>query len=303
MPTVNWQSAIGNCQLPHLLSFDVEEYFHVEAARIPRADWPSYASRLDAPVDRICSLLTDRGSRATFFVLGWVARSNPSLVRRIAGAGFEIASHGMTHEMICRLDRRQFRAELTDSRKLLEDIAGAPVVGYRAPTFSVVASTTWALDELAETGYRYDSSVFPVRHDRYGIPGAPTRPHVAVGPGGGRVLEFPPLTLRCLGANLPVGGGGYLRLLPVGLVGRALRAAEHRGQPGTLYLHPWEFDPDQPDLPMPARSRWRHRVGLRRTERKLLWLLERFRFDQIGSWAAAQAAAQLPEHHYPLAGP
>jgi polysaccharide deacetylase family protein (PEP-CTERM system associated) len=265
----------------HALTFDVEEYFQVEAARrsgVSHADWTSYEHRLDGPMDVILELLADRGVRATFFVLGWVAKHQPDLVRRIASTGHELASHGMDHRMVTELTPQEFRDQLTDSRSLLQDLSGQPIEGYRAPTFSVTPGTCWALDVLAECGYRYDSSVFPVAHDRYGMPGAPAWRHRAVGPDGGELLEVPPLTLRWLGRNWPVGGGGYLRLLPTWLIERGIRTAGREGQSAMIYLHPWELDADQPVLPMNTANRWRHRVGLARTRRKLERLMDRHRF-------------------------
>ena len=267
----------------HLLSFDVEEYFQVEAAAatVPRRHWGCYEKRLEPVVGRILRLLAEQGASATFFVLGWVARNEGAVVARIADAGHEIASHGMDHRMIQYLTPAQLRRQLCDSRKLLEDIAARPVAGYRAPTFSITRRTAWALDVLAEAGFIYDSSVFPIRHDRYGVPGAPAFAHRAVGPGGGSLLEIPPLTVRVGGANLPFGGGGYFRLLPVSASARALRIAQRAGRCGMLYLHPWEFDPDQPILPMSRLARWRHRVGLGRSEAKLRRLLRQFRFTDV----------------------
>ncbi len=265
----------------HALTFDVEEFFQVEAARrsgVCPEDWDGYESRIERPMDTILEMLADRDVRATFFMLGWVARRRPGLVRRVSQAGHELASHGMSHRMVTELTREEFRAELTESRSLLQDLSGQPVEGYRAPTFSITPATSWAVDVLAETGYRYDSSMFPVMHDRYGMVGAPQWRHRAIGPGGGEVLEIPPLTLRWLGRNWPVGGGGYLRLLPAWVVERGILAADRQGQSAMMYLHPWELDPDQPILPMNARNRWRHRVGLARTGRKLGKLMERHRF-------------------------
>ena len=284
----------------HLLTFDVEEYFQVEAAarRLRPADWDSYPRRLAPCVDRILAMLNEHKAGATFFILGWVARQEPGVVRAIAAAGHEIASHGMSHGMLARLTPAQFRDELLESRRLLEDLSGRPVIGYRAPTFSVTAGTAWAIDVLAECGYQYDSSVFPICHDRYGVPGAPRWPHWAVGPGGGRILEFPPLTARLLGANLPVGGGGDLRLLPIRLIGLALRSAARRNQPAMLYVHPWELDPRQPVLPMPFLSRRRHRLNLHRTERKLQWLLERFPFAEVRARLDDIRSADLQTFQY-----
>lgn len=284
----------------HVLSFDVEEYFQVEAAaaRVGLDDWPRYASRLAPHVDRILSLLAEHGARATFFILGWVARRQGSLVRRIAEAGHEIASHGMTHRMLHRAGRDGLRAELRDSRRLLEDLAGRPVVGFRAPTFSLTRRTAWAIDVLSECGYDYDSSVYPIHHDRYGVPEAPRWTHRAVGPGGGTIVELPPLTARLLGANVPIGGGGYLRLLPVRLVGWTLKAAERRGRNAMIYLHPWELDANQPVLPMGRLSRWRHRVNLARTASKLRWLLQRFAFSDASSRLAGVDRDALPAFRY-----
>lgn len=267
----------------HMLSLDVEEYFQVEAAAagVSRDQWESIPRRLGPALDRALDLLAAFKTSATFFVLGWVAERDPPFVRRIAEAGHEVASHGMGHRMVGQLSAEQFRDDVRESRALLEDIIGRPVVGYRAPTFSVTHRTAWAIDVLAAEGYQYDSSVFPIRHDRYGVPDAPRFIHRAIGPGGGSLIEIPPLTWRLGSVNWPVGGGGYLRLLPVWTVGAALRAAQARGRPGMIYLHPWELDPDQPVLPMGRLTRWRHRVGLRRTAGKLSWLLERFRFSTV----------------------
>lgn len=268
----------------HLLTFDVEEYFQVEAAQragVRPQDWESFQRRAAASVDLILSILHEHRTSATFFILGWLAQRDPALVRRIAASGGDVASHGMSHAMLDHLTPGEFRRELEDSRRLLEDLAGRPVRGYRAPTFSITHRTAWALDVLAEAGYVYDSSIFPVRHDRYGVPEAPTVAHLARGPGGGTVLEIPPTTMCLLGQNFPVGGGGYLRLLPVQVLGRVLSSLERRRRPGMIYLHPWELDPDQPVLDMGRLGTWRHRVGLGRTDAKLRWLLGRFRFCSV----------------------
>ena len=277
------QTRGGQAAVVHWLTFDVEEYFQVEAARqcVGRRQWESIPKRLDGAIDRILSLLAELDVSATFFVLGWVARHEGDVVRRIARGGHEIASHGDAHHMLSRLTPSEFRHDLRDSRKILEDLAGQAVVGYRAPTFSITRRTAWALDVLAEEGFAYDSSIFPIRHDRYGVPQAPPEVHWAVGPAGGTVLEIPPLTLRLMGTNFPVAGGGYLRMFPVRLIGRGLRLAEYRRRSGMIYLHPWELDPAQPVLPMGRLGTFRHRVGLARTESKLRWLIERFRFCDV----------------------
>jgi len=285
----------------HMLSFDVEEYFQVEAAArggVTADQWEAFPKRLEPVIDRLLETLAAHRASATFFVLGWVARHERDLIARIAEAGHEIASHGMSHRMLGRLTPEEFTQDLRNSRRLLEDIAGRPVIGYRAPTFSITHRTAWALDVLADEGFQYDSSVFPVRHDRYGVPDAPPCVHRAVGPGGRGLLEIPPLTMRLARANWPVGGGGYLRLLPVRVPAHALRAAGRRGQAAMLYLHPWELDPDQPLLPMSRPSRLRHRLGLRGTARKLQWLLARFRFGAARDLLGALKASVLAEHVY-----
>ena len=284
----------------HMLSFDVEEYFQVEAAaaRLPAKEWELWPDRLAPAVDQVLDLLDEYRAKATFFVLGWVAEHQPEIVRRIACAGHEIASHGVSHRMLHGMRPQEFRGELTDSRSRLEDLGGRPVVGFRAPTFSVTTRTSWALDVLAEMGFLYDSSIFPIRHDRYGVPGAPRWAHWARGPGGGRILEIPPLVLRIAGWNVPIGGGGYLRLFPVRLVTCALRAAERAGWPGMIYVHPWELDPGQPELPMSRLSRWRHRVGLSRTDRKLRHLLRQFAFHPVRDLLPSLQVADAEEHSY-----
>ncbi len=287
-------------EVSHMLSFDVEEYFQVEAAArgISPDQWNSFEKRLAPSVSRILQLLSDNNASATFFVLGWVVRHERNVVRMIADAGHEIASHGMTHDMLGRVTPEQFRRELLDSRCLLEDVSGSPVVGFRAPTFSITHETAWAIDVLAEAGYKYDSSIFPIRHDRYGVPDAPRFVHRAVGPGGGEILEIPPLTMRMMGLNWPVGGGGYLRLLPVCLVAAALNKAEKLGWSGMIYLHPWELDPDQPILPMSRFARRRHRVNLARTDAKLRHLLRKFRFLSVAESLDTEAAGAEQAYSY-----
>jgi polysaccharide deacetylase family protein (PEP-CTERM system associated) len=269
--------------ITHMLSFDVEEYFQVEAAaaKIDFRDWASFEKRLAPSVDRILDLLARTGTYATFFVLGWVAQNEPDVVRRIAAGGHEIASHGMNHRMIGTLTPEEFRRDILESKNVLEDISGKPILGYRAPTFSITRQTFWALDVVVQAGFKYDSSIYPIRHDRYGIPDSPRFVHRAKGPGGGELFEIPPLTLRLGKMNWPVGGGGYLRLFPAICVTAGLKQAVKNRQPGMLYLHPWEFDPEQPLLSMSRLSRFRHRVGLRRTEPKLKSLLQQFPFSSV----------------------
>jgi len=266
-----------------MLSFDVEEYFHCEAFRgviasDGAADWPS---RIDGQMDKVLGLLAETDARATFFVLGRVAVGHPRLVRRIADAGHEIACHGHSHQMVARLSEEGFRQDTRVAKVLLEDITGHRVLGYRAATFGLVRRTAWAIDILAELGLEYDSSVQPVRHDRYGVPEAPPQAHLARGPGGGEILEVPPMTRRFAGQNIPLGGGGYFRLLPVVVFDRALHAWSRAGRPAMLYLHPWEFDPDQPVVPASWLDNFRHRVNLNHTAGKLRSLLAGHAFSPV----------------------
>ena len=253
------------------VTIDVEEYFHIEAARghVGRESWDDRPSRVERNVDLLLELLRHRGCRGTFFILGDVARRRPQIARRIAGAGHEIASHGTGHERLHHLDPDSFRSDVLDSKKLLEDQTGSRVLGYRAPTFSVVAETAWAIDVLAETGFAYDASIFPVRHHWYGVPDAPAVPFRVRGGGGAVLLEVPPLVWRIGSRNLPVAGGGYFRLLPPALMHRGLAQAARCGRPAVLYFHPWEFAPGMPRLPLPLLGRVRTYTGLKKTAARL----------------------------------
>jgi polysaccharide deacetylase family protein (PEP-CTERM system associated) len=245
------------------VSVDVEEYYHVEAAhrKLKKSDWDHWPSRVSASIDKLLELLDERGVRATFFTLGHVARRTPEVVRAIAKAGHEIASHGFHHDRLHRLNPGSFRVDLLDSKRSLEDLCGQAVVGYRAPTFSLVPHTAWAVDVLRDAGFEYDSSIFPVRHPAYGVPSGPDRPYWVRGPAGGRMLEIPPLTLRLLGRNMPVAGGGYFRLLPLTLMKLGLSQSARQQRPAVLYFHPWEFDPDFPKLPLSFTGRLRTYTG------------------------------------------
>src|SRR5262245_36906590 len=265
-----------------VLSFDVEEHHKIEAAAgldCPPDRAAHYADRMESATRWLLEALGSRGLRATFFVVGEIARDRPALVRAMAEAGHEVASHSWDHRSVRRLTPESFRADVAQSIDALEQASGTKVVGYRAPTFSVVRPTAWAIDVLAELGLRYDSSVYPVRHDRYGVPEAPRGPFVIRG-FERELLELPPVTLRALGRNLPVGGGGYFRLFPTAVLEMGVRQLGRL--PGahapTLYFHPWEFDPDQPRLPMGRLSRWRTYVGTRTSRPRLERLLGRHRF-------------------------
>lgn len=261
-----------------VLSFDVEEHDRIEAAaglECPPALRREYADRMERATRRLLDALDEAGAKATFFVLGEIARSRPRLVWDIAEAGHEIASHGWDHRRVHRFSPSEFLDDVRASKDALEQASGGPVVGYRAPTFSIDRRTGWAIDALAEAGYRYDSSVFPVRHDRYGVPDAPRAPFVAEGEAA-QLVELPPATCRVLGQNLPVAGGGYFRLFPPAVMESGLRQlARTDSAVGVLYFHPWEFDPEQPRLPLGWLSSWRTYVGVGRSSARLGRLLAR----------------------------
>lgn len=261
------------------LSIDVEDYFHVSAfaGRIRSSDWDAMPCRVEANVERILALLG--AAKATFFTLGWVAQRYPALVRAIAAQGHEIASHGSSHGRANEQARADFLADIRAAKTLLEDIAGCEVRGYRAPSFSVGPANAWAFDCIREAGYRYSSSVYPIRHDHYGAPDAPRFAH-EVRPG---LLELPIATVRMLSMNWPAGGGGYFRLLPYGLSRWSLqRINAVDRQPAMFYFHPWEVDPDQPRIEGAGiKARFRHYVNLRRMQARLARLLADFRWDRV----------------------
>jgi len=262
-------------------SVDVEEYYHAEVFhhRLTVSERDRLPRRAALFIEQIAELLESHESRATFFVLGAAVRYLAPLLRSLAERGHEIACHGYDHQHLSRLSPEEFREDLRRARGVLENAAGVSPRGYRAPTFSVTHATSWALDIIIEEGFEYDASIFPIRHDRYGVPRAPTEPFWAEAPSGARIIEFPPLTLNWRLMRLPVGGGGYLRLLPGCVVRHCVAARQRTGTPTMLYVHPWELDPEQPRIPLPLSSRWRHRVNLHKTEDKLRRLLEAHQFD------------------------
>jgi len=258
------------------LSVDLEDYFQVEAfaSRIPRSRWAFFPSRVRNNAARVLELLERNRCRATFFVLGWVAEREPSLIREIARAGHELACHSHLHRPLYQLTPSDFREDLRRSRGTIEDIGGTRVVGFRAPTFSITQQSLWALEILAEEGFSYDSSIFPIRHDLYGIPDACPWIHQPPLPSGRSIWELPPSTVRIGKMNVPFGGGGYLRLLPMTFTRWAIQTTHKReGKPVMVYFHPWELDPDQPRLQAGWRSRWRHYSGLAKTEARLQEIL------------------------------
>jgi polysaccharide deacetylase family protein (PEP-CTERM system associated) len=280
----------------HHFTIDVEEYFQVAALEpyVARTDWDRLPSRVVPQMERLLPLLARHKARATCFVVGWVAARQRELIRTIARAGHEIASHGWDHAKVTTLTRGQFRDSVRRSKQLLEDIIGAPVVGYRAPNFSIVAGGEWALDILVEEGYRYDSSLFPIRRPGYGYPTGRADPHW-IERAAGRLVEIPPATLQWAGMRLPAAGGGYFRLLPYGVVRAALRQCGRRQVPGTFYMHPWEIDPDQPRVDVSWLTRARHYGGLRGTVRRLERLLTEFQFVPISETMVALEPILLRE--------
>ena len=266
------------------LSVDLEDYFQVEAfaSRIPRSRWPFFPSRVRNSAARVLELLERNRCRATFFVLGWVAEREPSLIREIVQAGHELACHSHLHRPLYELTPSDFREDLRRSRGIIEDIGGTKVVGFRAPTFSITRQSLWALDVLAEEGFEYDSSIFPTRHDLYGIPDACRWIHQIPLRSGGSIWEIPPSTVRVGKMNMPFGGGGYLRLLPMTFTQWAIRATHRReGQPVMVYFHPWELDPEQPRLQAGWKSRLRHYSGLAKTEGRLQEILSAGAFQPL----------------------
>lgn len=268
----------------HHFTVDVEEHFQVSAMEpyVRRATWDSLPSRVERNTYLILDALAKHGAVGTFFTLGWVADRHRKLVADIAAAGHEVASHGWGHERITQLTPAEFRKSIRDSKAILEEITGAPVFGYRAPSFSIVRGGEWALDLLLEEGYQYDSSLFPVRRRGYGFEGGHRDPHPLVRDAG-VLQEVPPATVRWGGKVLPAGGGAYFRLFPAAFVESALRSAERRGAPGTFYTHPWEVDPHQPRVEVSFKTRIRHYGGLHRTLPRIEQLLERFRFQTIAT--------------------
>ena len=265
------------------MTVDVEDYFHVSAfeKEIPISSWDSMPMRVLGNTERILDLFDKHSVKATFFVLGWVAERAPELVKKIGARGHEVACHGMGHQRIYKIGREAFELDVDRSKKLLEDITGLPVHGYRAPSYSITNDSIWALDVLINAGFKYDSSIFPIHHDLYGIPKAPRHPHTLEREGGS-IKEFPPTTyeIKVFGktANLPVSGGGYLRLLPIKFISSALKKINNQGHEAVIYFHPWEIDPQQPRIKAGLKSRFRHYVNLKKTYGKLEVLLSEMQF-------------------------
>ncbi|HET8624184.1 MAG TPA: XrtA system polysaccharide deacetylase [Gemmatimonadales bacterium] len=265
-----------------IFSVDVEEYFQVLAFEraVPRTEWERMPSRVEASVDRLLELLARHDAIGTFFTVGWLAERKPALVRRIADQGHEIAAHSWWHRRVTSLSEDEFRDDVHRCRDVLEQVSGRRVIGFRAPSFSIVPGAEWAFDVLISEGYRYDSSIFPIRRPGYGYPGAPVSPHQIRRPTG-TLLELPMATTTIAGFRLPAAGGGYLRQLPYRLTERAFDQHAANGESAMFYIHPWEIDESQPRLPVSLVTRIRHYNGLGRTLPRLERLLARFRFTSV----------------------
>jgi polysaccharide deacetylase family protein (PEP-CTERM system associated) len=265
------------------MSIDVEDYFQVSAfaPHIRREDWDSLPCRVERNVDAILGLLDEADARATFFTLGWIAERYPQVVRRIVDSGHELASHGYGHQRASDLSPDQFRDDITRAKRLLEDLGGVAVRGYRAPSFSINRNNWWAVEELENAGYVYSSSIYPVKHDHYGMPDAPRFPHRPNGTDG--ILELPPTTVPLMGRNLPAAGGGWFRLLPYSVSRWMLqRVNVEDGAPCMFYFHPWEIDATQPrQAGLSAKTRFRHYVNLQRMPGRLRRLLTDFEWDRV----------------------
>mgnify|MGYP000666262339 CR=1 FL=1 len=276
-------NTVTSTPIRNAMTIDVEDYFQVSAFApyISRATWHNQPCRVECNVDAILAMLDDHGVHATFFTLGWLAERYPDLIRRIVAQGHELASHGYDHYRATEQNRTEFMEDITRTKHLLEDIGGVEVKGYRAPSFSIGENNLWALQCLQEAGYLYSSSIYPIRHDHYGMPNAP---RFAFHPEEGQgLLEVPVTTIRLFNRKLPIGGGGYFRLLPYPLSRWCMRQVNRRdGQACIFYFHPWEIDPGQPRVPgIALKTRFRHYLNLGRMETRLRSLLKDFRWDRM----------------------
>jgi polysaccharide deacetylase family protein (PEP-CTERM system associated) len=286
-------SAFGDVltmSIVNALTVDVEDYFHVSALAdsIGRDTWATRESRVAGNVHKLLAIFEKFDARATFFVLGWVAERYPHLVREIAQHGHEIACHGLSHRLVYDQSREEFYEETRRAKQLLEELTGSAVLGYRAASYSIVRRSLWALDVLVDLGFSYDSSIFPVHHDRYGISDAERSPHRLSTPGGKVIVEWPLSTAQVLGLKIPVSGGGYFRILPFWVTRWGLKSINRQNRPFIFYLHPWEIDPEQPRVSASWLSRYRHYTNLDKSEHRLQVLLREFRFT-----TAREGLAQL----------
>lgn len=274
------------------LSIDVEDYYQVEgfSSQVRFDEWPSYESRVTGNTWRLLELLRAHRVKATFFILGWIGERFPEVVRAIHQEGHEVASHGYRHRLLYTMTREEFAEDTKRAKAILEDLCGEPVIGYRAPCFSIIQHNLWCLETLHDLGFQYDSSTFPVHHDRYGISNGSRAPYFHQLPEGRQLLEFPLATVRVLGKNVPVAGGGYFRLFPYRFIRWAIERLNHQeGAPAVIYLHPWEIDPAQPRINGSLLNRFRHYINLDKTEPRLRQLLKDFQFAPIRTLAANMA--------------
>jgi polysaccharide deacetylase family protein (PEP-CTERM system associated) len=264
----------------HILSVDVEDYFQVEAfaGQVARESWDRWPSRVVANTQRVLDLFDAYQAKATFFFVGWVAARFPYLVREVQSRGHELACHSYWHRTVYSLTPQEFREDTRQAKRVIEDAAGTAVHGYRAPSWSITKQSVWALDILAEEGFTYDSSIYPIHHDLYGVPEAKRFPYTHQCGNGLELREFPPATLRLLATNFPVAGGGYLRIFPSAYTEVAFRKFESLGERVVVYLHPWELDPEQPRIRGPLKSRLRHYTNLGRMEARIKAVLQRHQF-------------------------
>ena len=280
-------------ELTHVLSVDVEDYFQVEAfaGSVDRKDWHQWPSRVVANTHRVLDLFDQHNAKGTFFFVGWVAERFPHLVREVQARGHELACHSYWHRTVYSITPDEFREDTRQAKKAIEDAAGVPITGYRAPSWSITKSSLWALDILAEEGFTYDSSIYPIHHDLYGVPGAQRFPYTHACANGLELREFPPATLRFLGTNFPAAGGGYLRIFPSAFTELAFRTFEKKyGERVVVYLHPWELDPEQPRINGPVKSRVRHYTNLKHMHAKLNTVLSRHRFQPFRDVLTEEAA-------------
>ena len=264
----------------NVLTIDVEDYFQVAALSdaISVNEWENIPTRVERNTNKILDLFDEHNVKGTFFTLGWVADRYPSLVKEIDRRGHEVASHGYSHQLIYSQSKDVFRDETFKSKNILEDITGKAVDGYRAASYSITKESLWAIDILVEAGFKYDSSIFPVRHDRYGIVNSPKEPYVIKGPEGGEIVEYPLTTYSMLGQDLPVAGGGYFRLYPYWLTNYFYRSLNSKGKSFAFYLHPWEVDPEQPKVEVSWFSKFRHYNNLHKCSKRLSKLLSNYQF-------------------------
>ena len=283
--------------LRNVVSVDVEDYFHAEifSGVVRRSDWDRCPTRVELNTRRLLELFGTCNVQATFFIVGWVAEKFPHLVREIAALGHELACHSYWHRLIYRLKPEDFREDTHRAKSVIEQVAGQSIYGYRAPTYSIVDASLWALDILVELGFSYDSSIYPIHHDRYGMPGAPRAPF-RIRTASGSLTEFPLTTFQFAGHRFPVGGGGYLRLLPTWYTSMGIKRAHNDGLPIITYIHPWEIDPEQPRLPVKLLSRLRHYANLSRTHDRLADMLNTETFTSFRESHLAETAEEIDLH-------